>query len=218
MCIGNIKGNIYQLHWHSYSISFNCFFKLRFFFGRVYINQICAYFLFIYTIFSLSKHMDCRWWLDLSVVRTGIHLFRFSIGNDYCTIKGCSNTAGQIRRFGKAVKLHPLSKSKAIRADWLHAISKENFNINIQDALNCATIIFRVELVEIEYILFQLCIYDRIRIYKMCQEKIGKVNVQQKMPFSTELTTGNMLATVTDAELWQTCIENIWSTRLRIWI
>ena len=128
MCIGNIKGNIYQLHWHSYSISFNCFlFKLRFFFGRVYINQICAYFLFIYTIFSLSKHMDCRWWLELSVVRTGINLFRYSIGKEYCTIKDCSNTAGQIGRFGKAVKLHPLSKSKAIRADWLHAISKENF-------------------------------------------------------------------------------------------
>jgi hypothetical protein len=120
------------------------------------------------------------------------------------------------RTIWESRKFHLLSKRKAIRADWLHAISKENFNLNIQDALNCATIIFRVELVEIEYILFQLCIYDRIRIYKMCQEKIGKVNVQQKMPFSTELTTGNMLATVTDAELWQTCIENIWSTRLRI--
>jgi len=87
--------------------------------------------------------------------------------------------------------------------------------LHVQDALNCATIIFRVELVEIGYILFQLCIYDRIRIYKMCQEKLGKVNVQQIMPFSTELTTGNMLATVTDAELWQTFIENIWSTQLR---
>ena len=175
MCIGNIKGNIYQLHWHSYFISFNCFFfKLRFFFGRVYINQICAYFLFIYTICSLSTHMDCRWWLDLSVVRTGINLFRYSIGNNYCAIKGCSNTAGQIGRFGKAVKLHLLSKSKAIRADWLHAISKDNFNWNFQDVLNCATIIFRVELVEIGYILFQLCIYDRIRIYKICEEKIRK--------------------------------------------
>jgi hypothetical protein len=80
-------------------------------------------------------------------VRTGINLFRYSIGNNYCAIKGCSNTAGQIGRFGKAVKLHLLSKSKVIRADWLHAISKENFNLNLQDVLNCATIIFRVELI-----------------------------------------------------------------------
>ena len=52
----------------------------------------------------------------------------------------------------------------------------------------------------------------------MCQEKLGQVNVQQIMTFSTELITGNMLATVTDAELWQTCIENIWRTKLRFCI
>jgi hypothetical protein len=36
------------------------------------------------------------------------------------------------------------------------------------------TNIFQVELVEIWNILFQLFIYDRIRIYKMCEEKIRK--------------------------------------------
>ena len=39
---------------------------------------------------------------------------------------------------------------------------------------------------------------------------------QQIMTCSTELTTVKMLATVTDAEWWQTCIYNIWSAKLRI--
>ena len=55
------------------------------------------------------------------------NLFRYSTGKDYCVIKGCSNTDGQIGRFGKAVKLHPLSKSYLKRAAWLRAINRENF-------------------------------------------------------------------------------------------
>ena len=58
--------------------------------------------------------------------------------------------------------------------------------------------------------------YDRIRIYKICEEKLGKVNVQQIITCSTELTTVKMLATVTDAEWWQTYIDNIWSAKLRL--
>ena len=50
----------------------------------------------------------------------------------------------------------------------------------------------------------------------MCQEKLGKVNVQQMMTCSTELTTVKMLATVTDAEWWQIYIDNIWSAKLRL--
>ena len=46
---------------------------------------------------------------------------------DYCAITGCSNTACQIGRFGKAVNIHLFSKSKAIRAAWARASSKESF-------------------------------------------------------------------------------------------
>jgi len=48
------------------------------------------------------------------------------------------------------------------------------------------------------------------------KKKLGKVNVQQIMTCSTELTTVKMLATVTDAERWQTYIDNIWSAKLRL--
>jgi hypothetical protein len=50
----------------------------------------------------------------------------------------------------------------------------------------------------------------------MSQEKLGKVNVQQMMTCSIELTTVKMFAIVTDAEWWPAYIDNIWSAKLRL--
>ena len=151
--------------------------------------------LFLHIEYFLSlQNLDFPLWLKLSVLRTGIILFRYSIGKDNCAIKGCPNTAGQIRRLGKAVKPHPLWKARWYVLLGFAPLAMQT--VNFQNVLNCATIIFWVELVEIGNILFQLFICDRIRIYTMCQEKLGKVNVQQIMTFSTELTTVKMLATV----------------------
>ncbi|KAK3106233.1 hypothetical protein FSP39_015763 [Pinctada imbricata] len=59
--------------------------------------------------------------------------FRFPMtrrphGENYCSIKDCHNVPGKIGRFGKAVKLHEIPKKKALRAVWLRAISRKNFN------------------------------------------------------------------------------------------
>ena len=52
MCIGNINDKIYQLHYTANPYHLNIFFILRFFFGRVYINQIIIT-VSSYRIFSL---------------------------------------------------------------------------------------------------------------------------------------------------------------------
>ena len=67
--------------------------------------------------------------------------------------------------------------------------------LNLQNALNYATIIFRDELVEIGNILFQLFICDRIRICKMCHDKLETVHVQIIMTFYSGRTTVKMLVT-----------------------
>ena len=97
--------------------------------GEYILTKSLLLFLHIEYILSL-QNLDFRLWLKLAVLRTGIILFRYSIGKDNCAIKGCPNTAGQIRRLGKAVNPHPLWKSKVIRAAWLRAISNENCKLS----------------------------------------------------------------------------------------
>jgi len=128
----------------------------------------------------------------------------------YYAITGCSNTAGQIGRFGKAVKLHPLSNSKVIRAVWLRAIRKDNFKPS-----KCTQLCYDHFPGGISRYWKYTVPVIHLRQNKNIQDvsrKIRKSKLQQIITFSTELTTVKMLATPrfdSVRQLWKLFTRNI---------